>query len=61
MPEICYYTVTQEREVKVTATSPTDAVRIADYKFRDVPHPVDVAGYVLSDIRIRDISAREDH
>ena len=33
MPEIRYYVVTQTREVKVTANSPTDAVRLADAAF----------------------------
>ncbi len=61
MPNIRYYTVTQEREVKVTANNPTDAVIVADAVFRELDPPEDVWGSASSAIRDRDIVAREDY
>lgn len=60
MPGIRYYTVTQEREVKVAANSAAGAARIADCKFRDVEYPPDVYGQALTPVRVRNIFARED-
>lgn len=62
MPEIKYYTVTQEREVKVSANSPADAVRVADAAFKGEDHDFrDIGGAVQTPIRDRDIHAREDY
>lgn len=60
MPEIRYYTVTQEREVKVAANSTIDAARIADTAFNDeIIAPVE--GQTLTPIRTRDLVIREDY
>lgn len=68
MPEIRYYTVTQEREVKVWANSPVDAARIADATFsglmstgQGLPLSEKVPGEVTSSIRDRDLVVREDY
>ena len=71
MPEIRYYTVTQEREVKVAANSAADAVLIADAAFthgQDSNHsvakgksPEGVWGNTRTEVRVRDISAREEY
>ncbi len=65
MPEIRYYTVTQEREVRVWANNSTDAVLIANATFKAEPAP-NVPGSVVhhdrpSAVRERDIHAREDY
>lgn len=60
MPEMRYYTVRQEREVRVTATSAINAARIADAAFEgdgDVPIAL---GRALTEVRVRDIDVRED-
>lgn len=62
MPAIRYYTVTQEREVKVSASSTIDAARIADAIFKgeidrdDLPE-----GHLIKEIRDRDLVVREDY
>lgn len=61
MPEIRYYTVTEEREVKVCATSPIDAARLADADFHGVRITDDVEGATTTPIRVRDITVREDY
>lgn len=64
MPEIRNYTVTQERELKVSANSPIDAARIANAVFKgEDPAEVleDIFGHATSPIRNRDIVAREDY
>lgn len=60
MPEIRYYTVTQEREVKVWANSPVDAAVIADGKFNGYT-PSQIEGAATTEIRTRDIVVREDY
>lgn len=60
MPEIRYYTVTQERQVKVWANTPFEAALVANAAFQDVV-PGDVPGAVLTPIRDLDIVAREDY
>jgi hypothetical protein len=61
MPETRYYTVTQEREVKVSANSPGDAIRVAELAFKgEMSKSSDVVGNVQSPVRDREISARED-
>jgi hypothetical protein len=60
MPEIRYYTVSQEREVKVWANSPIDAAQIADGEFSGYK-PSQVEGGVTSPIRVRDLVVREDY
>lgn len=63
MPEIRYYTVTQEREVKVAANSPADAVMIANKAFDgELTDSTQLPpGRVTTSVRERDISAREDY
>lgn len=62
MPEIRNYTVTQEREVKVSANSAIDAARIGAAIFKGEDPPEDVYfGHATSPIRDRDIVAREDY
>ncbi len=61
MSETRYYTVTQEREVKVWATNPTDAVLVAQEAFSNRQRSETVKGEVRSPVRERDISAREDY
>lgn len=61
MPIDRYYTVTEEREVKICASTPIEAATLADKVFRDVAVISDqVPGRVLSPVRVRDIVARED-
>jgi len=61
MPEGKYYTVTQEREVKVEANSPIEAARLGDSVFNHDGPPELLFGRVLSKVRDRDIVAREDY
>lgn len=62
MPETRYYTVTQEREVKVWANSPVEAAQVADRAFKDNSFalPDTVSGEATSPVRDRDIVVRED-
>lgn len=60
MPEQRYYTVTQEREVKVWANRPVDAAVIAAAKFGDREKPHGVVGEVRTPVRDRDLNVRED-
>lgn len=59
MPEIHYYTVTQEREVKVSATNPTDAVVLAQRVFSKTKKPEDQINVQMWP-RETYISVRED-
>ena len=63
MPEIRYYTVTQEREVKVWANSPIEAAQIADAAFNDriVEGDQSAAPHIRSPVRERSIDVREDY
>lgn len=58
MPEIRYYTVTQEREVRVTANSPGEAAAFADAVFHQ--KPTDLPATQRGPIRELDLVARED-
>lgn len=62
MPETRYYTVRQEREVKVWANSPVDAAVVADAAFsggeRTNPN---ASGEATSPVRERDLEVREDY
>lgn len=60
MPEIRYYTVTQEREVKVWANSPVDAAVVADAKFNGYAKPSQTEGDATTAVRDRDLIVRED-
>ena len=62
MAETRYYTVTQEREVKVAADSAINAAQLATVVFEGGP-PVDPESqaYTTTNVRIRDIVAREDY
>ena len=60
MPEIRYYTVTQEREVKVSANSPIDAANLAQRIFSDTKKPEDQIN-IVQPIRERSIDVREDY
>lgn len=67
MPEVRYYTVTQEREVKVSANSAIDAARIANAAFESAKDEnpksslAGVWGNITTNIRVRDIVVREDY
>lgn len=63
MPEIRYYTVTQEREVKVSASSPIEAAQIGDAAFSGRIEEGDqsVAPHILNPVRERSIDVREDY
>lgn len=63
MPINRYYTVTQEREVKVAANSIIDAGRIADAKFENNTqffYDGEVVGEVRSAVRVLDLRISED-
>lgn len=65
MPEIRYYTVTQEREVRVSAPSAIEAANIASAVFdgktsNDIPAIQDGSGSVTKPVRIRDLVIREE-
>lgn len=62
MPEIRYYTVTQEREVKVSASSPLEAAQIASAAFDDEIEDDDITKiHITKPVRIRDLEVREDY
>ena len=62
MPEIRYYTVTQEREVKVSAGSPVEAAQIADAAFKGEVQEGDLtATHIAKPVRDRDLVVREDY
>lgn len=59
MPAIRYYTVTQEREIKVSATSLIEAAQFADAVFKE--QTTTVPANLLTEIRERDLVVREDY
>lgn len=63
MPEIRYYTVTQEREVKLWANSPIEAAQIANAVFQDKIQEGDqsAAPHIRSPVRERSLDVREDY
>ena len=62
MPEIRYYTVTQEREVKVSASSPLEAAEIAYAAFKGEVQQDDLtATHITNPVRDRDLVVREDY
>ena len=62
MPELRYYTVTQEREVKVSANSPIEAAQIASVAFSDEVEKRDlVVTHITNPVRDRDLVVREDY
>jgi hypothetical protein len=63
MPEIRYFTVTQEREVKVWADSPVEAAKIADAAFsgRIEEDDQSAPSHIRSPIRERTLDVREDY
>lgn len=61
MPEIRYYTVTQEREVKVWAESPIEAAQLANAAFQNEIKKGDVAEtHIRGPVRDMDLVVRED-
>lgn len=60
LPEIRYYTVTQEREIKVSANSPIDAAVLANRVFSNTKYPEDQVN-VKMPIRERALNVREDY
>lgn len=61
MPESGYYTVTQEREVRISASSPAEAVALADRVFNQEAIVSDqTPGRILSNVRELNIEARRD-
>lgn len=60
MPVNRFYTVTQTREVEVSASELVDAIRIADAYFNDKPKPNLEYARVMSSIREVDLAAREN-
>lgn len=61
MPEVRNYTITQEREVKVSAENIIDALKIADAVFENQSIPGNLIGRTLSDIRVRELLVREEY
>lgn len=62
MPEIRYYTVTQTREVKVSANDPLEAAQIGDAAFKGEINEGDLAGgHIVKPVRVRSIDATEDY
>lgn len=62
MPEIRYYTVTQEREVKVTANSPLEAAQIADAAFKGEISVGDLTNvHIQKPVRERGLVVQEDY
>lgn len=62
MPENRYFTVTEERQVKVAANSTVDAAVIADMVFRDkAVDSIEMTGRILTPVRVRDLVVREDY
>lgn len=63
MPAIRYFTVTQEREIKISASSPIEAAQIADAAFKGNIQEGDqsAAPHILREIRDRDLVVREDY
>lgn len=61
MPENRYYTVTQEREVKVQASTPLEAGEFAQHVFDGKPLDGEIKGRIRSPIRDRDLNVREDY
>lgn len=59
MPEARYYTVTQEREVKIVANSPIEAAQIASSFLNDKTS--DIPAQILSPIKERELRVREDY
>ena len=61
MPEIRYYTVTQEREVKVSASDPLEAAELATAAFKGEITDSDIAKlHVTQPVRDLGIVVRED-
>lgn len=61
MPAIRSYTVTQEREIKVSANSTIEAAKIADAAFKGEVQQEDIPARITSEIRDRDLVVREDY
>lgn len=63
MPEIRYYTVTQEREVKISASNTLEAAKLADAAFSNTLDrlPIGSDRNVLIPIRVRELIVREDY
>lgn len=62
MPDIRYYTVTQTREVKISASSPLEAAEIGDAAFNGEVKEGDLAvGHIVKPVRVRSIDATEDY
>lgn len=61
MPEIQYYTVTQTREVKVSAQSALDAARIASLAFSITNGSVDSEkGFVNDSVMVTDLNISKE-
>jgi hypothetical protein len=61
MSDIRYYTVSETREIKVTATNPTQAVKLATAVFEGRVVIAEEGIGVFKPISIRSIEAREDY
>lgn len=61
MAAVRNYVVRQEREVKVRAENPSDAVAIGIAAFRGEDYDLQGLGETNSEIRETDISAREEY
>ena len=62
MPEIRYYTVTQEREVKVSANSPLEASQLGQAAFDGEIVEGDLAKlHIIRPVRQRSLDVREDY
>lgn len=62
MPEVRYFTVSQTREVKVTAKDPLEAVTIGDAALNGEINEGDLAGgHIVKPVKVRSIDATEDY
>lgn len=62
MPANRYYTVTQEREVKISATNVLEAAKIAHAVFSGEVSKSEIpSAGILTEVRDRDLVVREDY
>lgn len=61
MPEIRRYVVTQTRETKVSASSPMEAIGLADKQFGGEPLPANEAINILKPVRVLSMDVNEEY
>lgn len=61
MPPINYYTVTEERQVKIAASTPETAILIASRAFATGQGVTEDEGRTLTIVKTISLAAREDY